>query len=155
MEFIDMEATKDSQEIQPLVFSDDNEEINDAINSFIDDSEQPREDISFYRKFDPNNLNHYHKFSNQTIDPRIPTYKNNQSYFGAEDQQPELYGPENRDTIEFDKFSGFEKSVKKFKKKKKKILRTVIILFLILLFMVLCITRLREKYLTRIRRKMF
>ena len=59
MEFIDMEATEDSQENQPLVFSDDDEEMtNDEVNNFIDDNEQPMEDVSFYRKFDPNTLNH-------------------------------------------------------------------------------------------------
>ena len=36
-------------------------------------------------------------------------------YFGDEDTQPELYAPENRESVEFDKFVGFEKSVKKFK----------------------------------------
>ena len=92
------------------MFSDDDDEI----NNFIDDSGQPREDVSFYRKFEPNNLNHYYKFPNQTIDPRTATYKIDELYFGEEDQQPELYGPENRDSIEFDKFFGFEKSVKKF-----------------------------------------
>ena len=75
-------------------------------------------------------------FPNETIHPRIATYKNDELYFGEEDQQPELYMPENRDRVEFDKFSGFERSVKIF----KKILRTVIVLFLILLLMVLCIT---------------
>ena len=35
-------------------------------------------------------------------------------FFGIEDTQPELYDPENRDNVEFDKFKGFEKSVKKF-----------------------------------------
>ena len=106
------------------------------MNNFIDDSEQPREDVSFYREFDPDNLNHYHKFPNETIHPRIVTYKNDELYFGEEDQQNELYMPENRDRVEFDKFSGFERSAKIF----KKILRTMIILFLILLLMVLCIT---------------
>ena len=117
MEFIDTEATEDFQENQPLVFSDDDEEMtNDEINNFIDDSEQPREDVSFYRKIDRDNLIHYQKFPNLTIDRRIATYKNNQSYFGEEDQQPELYGPENRDSIELDKFSGFQKFVKKIQK---------------------------------------
>ena len=92
MEFIDMEATEDFQENQPLVFSDDDEEMtNDEINNFIDDSEHPRKDVSFYRKIDPDNLIHYQKFPNLTIDRRIATYKNNQSYFVEEDQQPELY----------------------------------------------------------------
>ena len=117
MEFIDIEGTEDSQENQPLVFSDDDEETtNDEINNFIVDSELPREDVSFYRKLGPDNLHHYHKFPNHTIDPRIATYKNDELYFAEEDQQPELYRSENRDRVEFDKFSGFEKSVTKFKK---------------------------------------
>ena len=38
MEFIDMEATEDFQENQPLVFSDDDKEMtNEEINNFIDD----------------------------------------------------------------------------------------------------------------------
>ena len=117
MKLIDMEATEDPQENQPLVFSDDDVEMtNDEIENFIDDSGQPRESVSFCRKFDPDNLNHYHKFLNQSIDPRIATYGNDELYFGEEDQQPELYELENRDSVEFDKFSGFERSVKKFKK---------------------------------------
>ena len=65
MKFIDMEATEDSQENQPLAFSDNDEEMtNDEMENFIDYSEQPREGVSFYRKFDPDNLNHYLKFLN-------------------------------------------------------------------------------------------
>ena len=36
-------------------------------------------------------------------------------FFGTEDTQPEFYDPKNRETVEFDKFEGFEKSVHKFK----------------------------------------
>ena len=36
-------------------------------------------------------------------------------FFGTEDMQPELFAPENREDVEFDKFDGFEESVKKFK----------------------------------------
>ena len=36
-------------------------------------------------------------------------------FFGTEDTQPELFAPEDRERVEFDKFEGFEKSVKKFK----------------------------------------
>ena len=140
MEFIDMKATEDSQENQSLLFSDDGEEMtNDEINNFIDDSMQSREDVSFYRKFDHDNLNHYHKFPNQTLNPRIATYKKNKLYSGEEDQQPEPYVPENRDNVEFDKFSGFEKSVENLKKPLKNF-ESSDNPFLILLFMVLCIT---------------
>ena len=49
-------------------------------------------------------------------------------FFGIEDTQPELYDPENRDNVEFDKFKGFEKSVKKLKTLFR-ILRTLTIFF--------------------------
>ena len=42
-------------------------------------------------------------------------YEDDKSYYGGEDTQPELYDPENRDFVNFDKFAGFEKSVQKFK----------------------------------------
>ena len=42
-------------------------------------------------------------------------YKDNEMFFGPEDMQPELFAPENREDVEFDKFDGFEESVKKFK----------------------------------------
>ena len=92
---------------------------NDEMENFIDDNGQLREGVSFYRKCDPDKLNYYHKFPNQTIDPRIATYENDELYFGEEYQQSELYEPKNRDSVEFDKFSGFEKSIKKFKKTSK------------------------------------
>ena len=42
-------------------------------------------------------------------------HKDDKPYFGEEDTQTELYAPENRDFVGFDKFAGFEKSVKKFR----------------------------------------
>ena len=83
--------------------------------NFIDHSEQPMEDVSFYRKLDPENFDHYNKFLNQTRDPRVALYEDYEMLFGTEDTQPELYAPENRECVEFDKFEGFEKSAEKFK----------------------------------------
>ena len=54
MNFIQCKAIKDSQ--KTLDFSDD-EITNDEDENFIDDSEQSMEDVSFYRKLDPKNLN--------------------------------------------------------------------------------------------------
>ena len=39
-------------------------------------------------------------------------YKDDKLYFREEDMQTELYTPENRDFVGFDKFTGFEKSQK-------------------------------------------
>ena len=50
MEFIDHGATEEHAESNLLVFSDDEEELtNDEMEDFIDDIEQPKEDVSFYR----------------------------------------------------------------------------------------------------------
>ena len=83
------------------------------MKDFFDDSEQPEEDISFYR--DPANFVHYYRFPNQTRDPREATYEDDEKYFGKGYSQPELFAPQTRDGVEFDNFSGIEKSVKKFK----------------------------------------
>ena len=39
------------------------------MEDFIDDIDQRRQDVIFYRQFDPDNLEHYYKFPNQTRDP--------------------------------------------------------------------------------------
>ena len=62
-------------------------------------------------------------------------YEDDGMFFGTEDTQPELFAPENREHVEFDKFEGFEKSVKKLRINFK-ILKTVTTLSLIQYFMV-------------------
>ena len=48
MDFIDFEASEDITDNEPLVFSDDDDKINnDKIEDFIDDTDQQREGISF------------------------------------------------------------------------------------------------------------
>ena len=64
------------------------------------------EDVSFYRKLDPENIDHYNKFPNQTLDPRIVVYEDDEMFFGTEDTQPELYDLQDRETVESDKFEG-------------------------------------------------
>ena len=46
------------------------------------------EDVSFYRKLDPENIDHYNKFPNQTFDPRVVVYEDDEMFFGTEDTQP-------------------------------------------------------------------
>ena len=112
MNFIQLQVTNESQQNEPLNFSDD-EKSNDE-DDFIDNSKQPMEDIIFYKKLDPENIEHYNKFPNQTRDPWVAVYEDEEMFFGTEDI-PELYTPENRKSIEFDKFQGFEKSVNNLK----------------------------------------
>ena len=113
MEFILDEAGDDSFDLQ---FSDLEEELaDDDISTFIDNSQQNKESISFYRERDPQNLNEHHKFNNQTRKPIEVVYSDIESYFG-EDAQPEFFAPEERQSVEFDKFQGFEKHAESFKK---------------------------------------
>lgn len=59
------------------------------------------------------NLEHYPKFCGQTRNPIEATYADVEDYFG-EDEQPELYCPEDRDSVKFDRFDKFEQNVEKF-----------------------------------------
>ena len=114
MEFISADAEED----RPLASSDDQkyEKTTDELDDFIDDSTQPQEDVSFYKQLDPNNIENYPKFHGQTRNPIEAIYEDDESFYGHEDQQPELYAPEGRKHVSFDKFKGFERSIEKFKK---------------------------------------
>ena len=92
-----------------MVFSDEEGEINN-VGDFIDNTHQQKEGGSFYRRLEPE------KFPNQTRSPEEAVYEDNDSFFGTEGTQPELYNPTDREFITFDKFKEFENSVKKFKK---------------------------------------
>ena len=115
MDFIQFEAIDEFQQNETVNISDN--EKTDQDEKFIDDSEQPMKDVSFYRKFNPEIINHYDTdtFTNKTWDPRVAVYEDDEMFFSTEDTQPELYAPENRENVEFDKSDGFGKSVKKFK----------------------------------------
>ena len=114
MDFIQFEAIDESQQNETIDFlDDDDDEKTDQDKNFINDSKQPMEVMSFYRKLDPENINHYNKFPNQTKDPRVAVYEDDEVFFGTEDTQPELYAPEDRECVEFDEFGGFRKSVQK------------------------------------------
>ena len=87
MEFIDLEVAEESLGNQPLIFSDNEEMTNDEMDDFIDDSDQQREGVSFYRQLEyPNrtrdhqNLNDYSKFLNQTRDPRVAIYEDDEPF---------------------------------------------------------------------------
>ena len=86
MEFTDHEATEYPAENNQLVFSDNEEAItNDEMEDFIDNTDQPKEDVSFYRQLDPDNLEHYHKFPNQPRDPVLAVHEGDEPYFRDED----------------------------------------------------------------------
>lgn len=58
-------------------------------------------------------MEHYPKFPNQRRDPISAVYEDNEPYYGDEDTQLELYVLENTEDVTFNKFSGYERSVKK------------------------------------------
>ena len=82
-------------------------------SDFIEDAPIEKESIGFYR--DLTNLDHYPRLQGQTRDSIKATYSDTDSHF-EEDNQPEIYDPENRDFANFDKFKDFKKSGRNFKK---------------------------------------
>ena len=113
MEFFSLEAEEDGFHLQ---FSDnkiENTEID--VTNFINEDPIEEEDVIFYRQLNPLDINDYPKFNGQVRNPIEAIYSDDKSYFG-EAEQPELFAPENRDNVTFDKFEGYEKSVEKFKK---------------------------------------
>ena len=98
------------------MFSDIDEDFDAGeINNFIDDNPIDEEDVSFYRERNPLNVNDYPAFNGQTRDPLAAIYEDYELFYGG-DLQPELYAPEHRNSVTFDKFEGFENSIKRFKK---------------------------------------
>ena len=137
MNFVLSEAEENTTNLH---FSDDKLEDDHGDSSFIDDAPIDQESIHFYRDLTES---HYPKFENQTRDPTEATYSDISSFFG-EDEQPELYDPENRDHVEFDRFDKFEQSINRFQ---KSLLRFANVdnYFFILLFTGLCTINLKQK----------
>ena len=63
-DFIQSEAIDKSQQNEISFSDNDDDEITQQDKEFIDDTEQPMEDVSFYRTFDPENIDQYNKFPN-------------------------------------------------------------------------------------------
>lgn len=114
MEFLSSEAEDDCAILQ---FSDEDEskKTTDEVDDFIDDVPIEEESISFYRERNPFDVNDYPRFNGQVRNPLEAIYSDVESYFG-DDEQPELFAPENRNEVTFDRFEGFEKSVETFKR---------------------------------------
>ena len=66
---------------------------------------------SFYRSV--NNLENYCHFSGQTKNPIELTTRENIDQFG-DDNQPELFDPEDREKVEFDEFENHKSERSKF-----------------------------------------
>ena len=113
MEFILDEAEDDTPMLQ---FSDEDEQEGDEeFSTFTDDKYITEEGVSFYRERSSQKLSDCLKFHNQTRHPIELNFSDTESYFG-EHVQPESFAPENRETVNFHKFNGFEKYSEKFLK---------------------------------------
>ena len=114
MEFLSSEAEDDCAILQ---FSDEDEskKTTDEVDDFIDDVPIEEESISFYRERNPLDVNDYPRFNGQVRNPLEAIYSDDESYFG-DDEQPELFAPENRNEVTFDRFERFEKSFETFKR---------------------------------------
>ena len=80
---------------------------------------QPEEDVSFYRQLNSENIEDYSRFNGQNRNPVEAIYQDGTPFYGCEDQQSELYAPEDRESVSFNKFEGYDKSIEKFKKSLK------------------------------------
>ena len=121
MDFILNESVQEKDELL-LSFPDnsdgdlsDEEEYTATNEEFIDDSiieEDDQQDASFYRNLD--NRDKYMKFSNQTKNPIELVSKEHTDNFG-DDNQPELYDPEDREQVDFDLFDSDTLKSRNFK----------------------------------------
>lgn len=109
MDFILNEAEEEDFSLQ---FSDEELEDNEGMLNFIDNSQINEESISFYRQRESQKVEDYPKYEGQVRDPIEAIYSDDELYYG-EDNQLDLYCPEEREYIQFDKFEGFEKKRQK------------------------------------------
>ena len=109
MDFIETEVFEEG-------FSDSSDEdvLTTSHNEFIDDSSQLKEktDARFYRSV--NNLENYFHFSGQTKNPIELTTRENIDQFG-DNNQPQLFDPEDREKVEFDEFENYKTKAQNFK----------------------------------------
>ena len=122
MDFIQTESIQEDDDFI-LSFSDTSDEEQEPTISdeeFIDDDsiEEDREDASFIRWVDNREKNFF--FSNQTKNPIQLISREHSDNFG-DDNQLELFDPQNREQVEFDEFDqdkiksrNFKESLLKF-----------------------------------------
>ena len=112
MEFLLTEATDDCL----LKFSEEEDDesgkTTDEMDDFIDDSPREEEVVSYYRGNNPLDVKDYPRFHEET---RNPVFSDSKSYFG-DDEQPELFAPENREQVTFDRFEGYQQAASIFSK---------------------------------------
>ena len=116
MEFLSTEAKDDCPLLQ-FSGEDEDEESEktlDELDDFIDDSPIEEEVVSYYRGTNPSGIRDYPRFHGQTRNLVDAAFSDTESYFG-DDKQPELFAPENREPVTFDRFEGFERAASIFR----------------------------------------
>ena len=109
MAFFPIEVEDDCPLLQ---FSDQDEEsgkTTDELEDFLDDSPIEEVVVSYYRGTNPLDIRDYPRFHGQTRNPIDAIFSDSENYFG-DDEQPELFAPENREHVTFDRFEGFERA---------------------------------------------
>ena len=112
MEFLSIEAEDDCPLLQ---FSDEeSEKTTNELDDFIDDSPIEEEVVCYYRGTNPLDIWDYPRFHGETSNPIDGVFSDSENYFG-DDEQPELFAPENREHVTFDRFEGFERAASIFR----------------------------------------
>ena len=113
MDFILNEATEEGDNYLSSSDSENFSEEEQEFDDFIDDSNNDT-DLSIYRQVD--NEEEHFKFPNQTKNPITTLNKEREQFFGKNENQPELFEPENTERVGFDLFDGDENTSEIFKK---------------------------------------
>ena len=93
---------------------EESEKTTDELDDFIGDFPIEEEVVSYYRGTNPLDISDYPRFHGQTRNPVDTVFSDTGRYFG-DDEQPELFPPENREHVTFDRFEGFERAASIFR----------------------------------------
>ena len=116
MEFPSTEAEDDCPLLQ---FSDEDEDeesekTTNKRDDFIDDSPIEEEVVSYYGGTSPLDIRDYPRFHGQTRNLIDAVFSDSENCIG-DDEQPELFAPENREHVTFDRSEGFERAASIFR----------------------------------------
>ena len=93
---------------------EESEKTTDKLDDFIDDFPIEEEVVSYYRGTNPLDISDYPRFHGQTRNPVDTVFSDTERYFG-DDEQPELFPPENREHVTVDRFEGFVRAASIFR----------------------------------------
>ena len=92
----------------------DEERVSSADDDFIEyEGDDNGDDLTFYRRFE--NRSRFDIFENQVKNPVDESVRSEGAYYG-EDDQPEMFSPENRGQIDFHSFENYKERAESLKK---------------------------------------